>query len=172
MASEPSTDDFFERLQRVEGLVERLERHGDPALRDAARELLRTVLELHARGIKRLLELTSSEQVSAAAAGDPALFGLLGLHGLHPVSLVERVRLALAELEPKLSRAGARCDGLSVEGGSVRVRLHGSPSLEPLVRESLAAAAPDAADIVVDVASALVSLRLGRDEHTSLGEKA
>lgn len=171
MATEATEDDFLARLARVEGLLERLERQGDPALRDATRELVGTVLELHARGLKHLLELAPGQAVGAAAASDPALSGLLVLHGLHPVPLAERAQAALAELEPRLGPAGARCEGLSIDGANVRVRLHGQAAFESTVREALAAAAPDAAEIVVEVATALVPLRLGRAAQPLLGGK-
>ena len=173
MASEGTEDDFFARLGRVESLVERLEKQPDPALREGARELVSTVLELHARGLGRLLELAgTAHDVGALAAREPTLAGLLALHGLHPTPLAERIERALAELAPKLARAEARVELLLLEDAVVRVRLHGKASLHDLVADALGAAAPDAKEISVDVSSSpLVPLRLGRERSAELGAK-
>jgi hypothetical protein len=171
MPSDASEADFLARLGRVEALVELLERHPDAAVRDAARELVGTVLTLHARGLRRLLELSGGAADLSRAALEPTLGGLLALHGLHPTPIAERVRRALADLEPKLTRSGARTELLSTEGDVVRVRLHGPVSMTSVVREALAGAVPDAAEIVVEDAPVLVPLRLRREAAVEVGAK-
>src|SRR5207302_8925882 len=51
-------------MRRIEALVRSMEACADVAAREAARELVRTVLDLHAAGLARLLEL-------AAQSGEP-----------------------------------------------------------------------------------------------------
>ena len=53
--------DYSSRLARIADLLEELEAAPDPAFREAARELVRTLLELHERGLRRVLELSSSD---------------------------------------------------------------------------------------------------------------
>ncbi len=171
MPGDVSENELFARLGRVEALVELLERHPDAAVRDAARELVRTVLDLHACGMRRLLEVAGNGPALALASAEPALGGLLALHGLHPTPVVERARRALAELETKLTRSGARTELLSTEGDVVRVRLHGPVSMTSVVREALAGAVPDAADIVVEDAPVLVPLRLRRESVAAVGDE-
>jgi hypothetical protein len=85
LKAEAHGQDFDARIERVQALVERLERLDDPVARETARELLQTVLELHGRAFARLLELFGDEAALArAAAADPALGGVLALHDLGP----------------------------------------------------------------------------------------
>jgi hypothetical protein len=171
MPNDEAEGELFVRLGRVETLVELLGRHPDASVRDGARELVSTVLELHAHGLRRLLEVAGNPPALTAALGEPALGGLLALHGLHPTPLAERVRLTLTELEPKLGRSGARAELLSTDDGVVRVRLHGPAAMTNLVEEELGAAVPDAVEIVVEAAPVLVPLRLRRESAAAVGGK-
>jgi hypothetical protein len=171
MSDDEAEGELIARLGRVETLVELLERHPDASVRDGARELVSTVLELHAHGLRRLLEIAGNPPGLAAALGEPALGGLLALHGLHPTPLAERVRLALAGLEPKLSGSGARAELVSTDDDVVRVRLHGPTTMTNLVAEELGGAVPDAVEIVVEPAPVLVPLRLRRESAAALGGK-
>jgi hypothetical protein len=129
-----SADDFEDRLGRVEALVARLEALPDASARELSRELLATTLELHARGLDRVLELArESPSVARALVGDPRVSALLLLHGLHPSPLRERVEEALDAHELR----GARVELVSVEGARVSVRLHGGAGFEPVVRQVL-----------------------------------
>jgi hypothetical protein len=46
------------RMNRLEELIEALEKSGDEASRNQARELVQTLLELHATGMNRMLEIS------------------------------------------------------------------------------------------------------------------
>jgi hypothetical protein len=81
-------------MDRIEELVAAVEAAPDPVLRDIVQELLATVLELHGRGLSRLLEIVHEEQGDAAAvlgrlAGDEAVRPLLELHDLLPPAPVQ-----------------------------------------------------------------------------------
>lgn len=156
--------EFDARLERVATLVERLERHPDPAARETARELMSTVLELHVRGLARLLELSDTRRVEGALSDEPVLASLLLLHGLHPTPLADRVTRALERLVPALTRAGGSCELLEIGPRELRVRARGPESVRGVIQEALERAAPDAGTIVVELEPALVQLRLGRDE--------
>ncbi len=156
------TDDFASRLARVDTLVQKLEACADASTREAARELLQTVFELHARGIEQLLGAAAdSPELERALAGDSPLSSLLLLHDLHPLRFSERVERALGTLNQRLAPHRASATLLSLDAGEVRVRVVGSRTLEELVLSTLEAAAPDAEHIELDFESApkLVTLR-------------
>jgi Fe-S cluster biogenesis protein NfuA len=91
-------------------------------------------------------------------AQDDLLSHLLLLHGLHPVTLEERVAKALDEVRPSLQAHGGDVEFLGFAGSSVRLRLAGScrgcPSstvtLRTTVEEALRKAAPELEAIEVD----------------------
>jgi hypothetical protein len=141
----PQDQAFRERVDRIGGLVQQLEAAADPAVRAAAKELVAAVMELHAAGIERVLEIVSRS--GAAAPGilesfnrDALLSSLLILHGLHPEDLEKRVRRALEGV------TGAEI--VALEGGVLRLTVrHG---MEAAAREALYGAAPDLAEIVIE----------------------
>ena len=118
-------------MQRVEGLVRKIENLPDPEARAVAVELLQSLLEFHGAGLERLLEIVSEEgeagrRVFERVARDELVGGLLLLHGLHPVPLEERVVRALDKVRPYLDSHGGSVELLGVEGGVARLRLRGS----------------------------------------------
>ncbi len=138
---------FRERVDRIGGLVEQLEAAADPAVRTTAKELVAAVMELHAAGFERALEIVSRS--GEAAPGiiesfnrDALVGSLLILHGLHPEPVEVRVRRALQGV------SGAEI--VALEDGILRMTVrHG---MEAAAREALYAAAPDLAEIVIEKA--------------------
>jgi hypothetical protein len=81
-----------QHLERIESLVAQLEASSDPAAQAAAREMVRALLELHATGLAKILELLSQagdggQATLEACAHDELVGNLLLLHGLHPEGL-------------------------------------------------------------------------------------
>jgi Fe-S cluster biogenesis protein NfuA len=151
-----------EAAERIEGLIRAIEERADPATLDLARSLVSAVLELHAGGLARALELVAEAGGDGLArlAADPAVAALLALHGLHPDDLEQRVRGALVALGPELAVHGARAELAGAEGGQVRINLVTAPgcggqagTVRRAVEEALVAAAPDASAIEVIDAS-------------------
>jgi Fe-S cluster biogenesis protein NfuA len=153
-------------MQRVEALVQGLERCPDPAARTQARELLQAVLDLHAAGLEKILEhLASTGEAGLALidglARDELVGSLLLLHGLHPLDLETRVRQALDRVRPYLHSHGGDVELLDLSEGAVRLRMngscHGCPSsaatLKSTIEEAIYAAAPDVAAIQVEGAT-------------------
>ena len=142
-------------VDRVEALLEKLEAHPDPAVRESVRELVRVLLDFHQKGLSRIMAL--SEGLAARLAAHPEVEPLLLLHGLHPEALDLRVRRALEKVRPYLSSHGGFVELVGVEEGRVRLRLQGScdgcPSSAETLRTSIEAAilavAPDAEGIEV-----------------------
>src|SRR5262249_45079396 len=98
-------------MRRIEALVRSLETCGDAVARECARELVRTVLDLHAAGLAKLLELAarvgdSGSDLVERFARDPLVSSLLLLHGLHPVPVERRVADALERVRPRLHPDG------------------------------------------------------------------
>jgi len=149
-----------DRIARVEGLLEDLDRVGEGPARDVAGELVEALLDLYGEGLARIVERIAERDDGTLAAelgGDELVAHLLLLHGLHPVPLEERVRGALAEVRPYLETHGGGVDLLSLDDdGVVRLQLQGSCSgcpssavtLKHAVEEAIHKAAPDVADIV------------------------
>jgi Fe-S cluster biogenesis protein NfuA len=157
-----------QRARTMDALIRRLESEGDPGVRATARELVQALLEFHAAGLTRVLEIVDE----AGEAGAPAAalidrFGedelvkpLLLLHGLHPLDLHTRVAHALEQTRPFLRTHGGEVQCVSVdESGVVTLRLeaHGCGSsngtLKTAIEDALREAAPDLTRLVVEHAS-------------------
>jgi Fe-S cluster biogenesis protein NfuA len=144
--------EFRERLNRVESLVGALEGCADPAAREAARDLVRTLLNLHAAGLGRILDVAGRESALVdRLANDALVSSLLLLHGLHPHPAAERVDRA----RPRLRSMGGEVELVDATEDTVRLRVHGesSPALRTVLEEVVTEAAPDAV-VEVEVAPA------------------
>ena len=150
-------------LQRLDGLLQEVERFADPAAKAHTREIVRAVLDLHGAGLGRILaHLEAAGEAGRkaldACAADPVVGGLLLLHELHPLGVEERVRQALADVRPYLRSHGGDVELLGVSDGVVRLRLQGSchscPSsavtMRQTVEEAIAARAPDVSAVEVE----------------------
>ena len=168
---------FEQRFARVEELLAQLSRATDPMLERATREVLSTVLELHRRGLERVLEIAAREEpVREALARDGRVSAMLLLHGLHPVSLGDRVARVIDTLGERFRSKLQNID-FEVTGAAVTVRVVPAASacgstrqaLQKDVTEALLSAAPDAESVVVKLeepAPALITLRLQRDSDS------
>lgn len=142
--------DFQRRLDRVEALVSILEECPDLATRERARELVRTLLDLHAMGIARMLELAGTNKGDWARDG--LVSSLLLLHGLHPAPVAERVRNAVTNLTPRLRASGVDVELLEASEPQARIRLRGDPAEVTHARATLEAALLEAAPDIGSVA--------------------
>ena len=158
-----ATRDLERQLQHLDTLLHELERGPESRIRAQARDVVRAVLDLHASGLDRLIRcigsFTSGPAIMHALTSDPLVAGLLLLHDIHPQNLETRVHVAVEALAPALVPEGARVAHVSVREGIVRVRLEreigrgGAPAaaLRVRVEHALAAAAPDAVGMEIDV---------------------
>lgn len=141
-------NDLQQGLARVEALLRSLEGCADAPTREAARELVRALLNLHTAGLSKLLELAGAGVVRKFAA-DPLVCGLLLLHGLHPLPADERVRQALEQARPRFHAHGGEVELIDATDEAVRLRLRGDPAagtmLRALVEALVVEVAPDAA---------------------------
>jgi Fe-S cluster biogenesis protein NfuA len=150
------------QLQQIETLVARIEEHGDPATQDAAREMVRILLDLHATGLARILDLLAQagppgRDALDACVNDDMVRKLLLLHGLHPDGLETRVLQALGTVRPYMESHGGNVELLGICDGTVRLRMDGSCKSCPSSRLTFKArieraiynAAPDVVGIEV-----------------------
>lgn len=159
-----SKKEFQQRLGRVEELIGALEAAPDPTMREQARELIQTLLDLHGTGLERVLSMVYDSGTGGSAmidelSRDELVSGLLLLHGLHPLDLETRVRNAIEEVKPRLGLHGGSVDLLGVTPeGRVQLKLQGNchecPSsrltLRFSIEEALYAAAPDLTGLDVE----------------------
>jgi Fe-S cluster biogenesis protein NfuA len=141
---------FRDRLGRVEALVRALEELPDTAAREAARALTRALLDLHAAGLKRVLDLAGAD-VAARLADDPHAGGLLLLHGLHPLPAADRVNRLLEHARPHFHSLGGDVELVAASEEVVRLRLRGNPAagrtLRAMAGELVIEAVPDVAAV-------------------------
>jgi len=136
-----------ETPQRIEALLDEVERLPDATARDTATELVQALLELYGEGLRRIALRVDMREL----AGDELIDHLLFLHGLHPVPVEERVAGALDEMRPYLDSHGGDVRLLGIDGGVVRLQLQGSCSgcpssavtLRHGIEEAIYRAAPD-----------------------------
>lgn len=151
-----TSQQFQERVGRIDGLVRKVEAAGDPALRSAARELVESLMELHGAGLERILQIVSDAGEAGAGlvqtlAHDELVSSLLVLYGIHPEDFESRVRRGLDKVRPQLRSHGARLELVRITEGVVHVQISAvSPDFEAAVREVLLETAPDATEVVID----------------------
>jgi len=160
----PKESEFDRQMAVVDELIQTLETTADPAVRAAAQDLVRTLLDLNGAGLDRMLGMI--RRAGEPARGlidqftrDELVGSLLLLYGLHPVDLETRVRGALEKTRPYLRSHGGNVELVNVdENGAVRLRLqgscHGCPSsamtLKLAIEQAIHDAAPDATSIAVE----------------------
>lgn len=120
-----------ELVERIERLLEEIERLADPAARRQATDVVQALFDLYGAGLERIVDAVAARddgELAQALAGDELVSHLLLLHGLHPVPLVRRVVGALDEVRPYLESHGGDVELLGIDEGRVRLRLEGSCS--------------------------------------------
>lgn len=155
--------EFERRLETVESRIKELDALEDESARGSAVEAVQALLELHGDVLNRMLEILAErgvggEEIIRELAADEMVSGLLLVHGLHPVSLEERVGGALAKVRPYLGSHGGNVELLGVSDGVAHLRLQGScdscPSstltIKYAIEREIAHVAPDLVDLVVE----------------------
>ena len=115
-----------------------------------ALETVQAVLELYGAGLERIISQLGEARTTSLAA-DELVEHLLLLHGLHPVSVEERVRAALDGVRPYLGSHGGDVELLGVSDGVASVRMRGScegcpasaMTLKLAIEDAVLKAAPD-----------------------------
>jgi hypothetical protein len=159
------TQAFQEQIGRIEELVQDIDSTADPALRSTAKELVQAVMDLHAAGFERILEVLAKAGEPAAnivrsLSADELVGSLLVLYGLHPEDFATRVHRGVEKAQQLLARRGAGLRVLGINDGAVQLHIdtHGhncgstTAELQSIVRGALFDTAPDATEIIIEPA--------------------
>jgi Fe-S cluster biogenesis protein NfuA len=148
--------EFQVKVQRIGELVGGLENISEPEARVGAKALVQLLLDFHAVGLERVLEVVANygeigQQIADDLGRDPLVSSLLVLYGLHPLNLDSRIAQAVEKVRPQVRKGGGELELLSNDGGVVRIHIQlighacGSTgkTLQKLVEDALYEAAPD-----------------------------
>jgi len=155
-SSHTHPNDLAREGQRIQELIEKIGTLHDPAAQRMLQECLESVLSFYGHGLERILELVDNagqdgDKVWDALIHDSGVRGLLLIHGLHPISLEERLTEALDKVRPYMESHGGNVELLSLENDFAKLRLQGhcktcpssAVTLELAVRAAIEEACPD-----------------------------
>ena len=119
--------------ERIEALLAGFGSIASPRIaREQAEELVRTLVGLYGEGLRRVLTIVydalgeRGDEVFARLVDDKFVEALLCLHGMHPVSVEDRVRDALDAVRPYLKSHEGGVQVASIDDGVVTLRLEGN----------------------------------------------
>jgi hypothetical protein len=162
MSAEAREGETLEQgLARLDALTGALERVGDVKAREAARDLLALLLDLHGRAFDRLSAIIAASSDGPALleriAEDRDISAVLLLHGLHPKSAEERLQEVIARMQPQWSARGLHVELVSAGQAFAIIQLKRNGRAEPPERlrleieNALIDAAPDLEDILIEL---------------------
>ena len=146
-------------IARIEALVRDAESLPDPHAREAALELVRAVLALHATALERMVAAISGCDGGAraleAVVSDDLVSSVLALHGVHPESVETRVRRAFDKLCVFFDSRGGRIELLSLDSEGVRLRVSGSrpgfgAAAHQAIEDAIYQAAPEIGSVEIE----------------------
>jgi Fe-S cluster biogenesis protein NfuA len=166
--------DAQEAGERVEALLAELGSQAGPQVAATAEELVSCLVELYGAGLAEIVKIIGEDadagpRLMGKLAGDPLVESLLLLHDLHPLGIADRVRRAIEQVMPPL---GAHAGQVTFDGadetGVIHLRLersgHGCQSspgaIAAAIEQAVAAAAPEAAGVDIEVVTAAPELPL------------
>jgi hypothetical protein len=157
------TQAFREQIGRIEELVQNIESAADPAMQATAKELVRSVMDLHGAAMERILEIVAKtgEQgrgIVQSFGSDELVGSVLVLYDLHPEDFATRVHRGVEKAQQILARRAASVELIAIGDGTVQLTIetngHSCGStiaeLQSIVRGALFEVAPDAAEITVE----------------------
>jgi len=159
----PDDKDFQAKVQRIGELVRELESISDAESRARAKALVQLLLDLHAVGLERVMEIVANGGEAGLRTiddlgRDPLVSSLLVLYGLHPLDFESRVAQAFEKVRPQVRKGGGELELISIQGDVVRLQLRvtghacGSTgkTLRGLVEDALYEGAPDLSTLVIE----------------------
>ena len=119
---------FQEQIKHLGELVTQFEQMPDGPQKAVGKELVQLLMEVHARGLERIMDIAfeTSETGSALLdrfGKDDVAGGLLLLYSLHPDAFETRVQAAVERLRARLRKLSCAIELLSIEEGTVRVQV-------------------------------------------------
>jgi Fe-S cluster biogenesis protein NfuA len=155
--------DFQAKIQRIGELVRDLENIPDPETRTGAKALVQLILDLHAAGLERVMEIIAKGGDAGLRCiddlgSDPLVSSLLVLYGLHPLDFESRVIQAVEKVRPQVRKGGGELELLGIDDTVVRLHLQvtghacGSTgkTLKTLVEIAMYEAAPDVSKLSIE----------------------
>ncbi len=156
-------DDINHYGQRIQEIIEEIDKLPNPAARSLMHECVESVVSFYGIGLNRILQIIKRSGIDGQKPyhdliNDTVVRGLLLIHGLHPVSLETRLQEALQKVRPYLESHGGNVEVLNFSDGFARLRFVGTcqscPSsavtLELALRQAIEEACPDLAGFEVD----------------------
>jgi Fe-S cluster biogenesis protein NfuA/nitrite reductase/ring-hydroxylating ferredoxin subunit len=135
--------------------------------------MVQALLELHGVALERMLDIIWERGSFGEAIihqhlpKDSLVSSLLLLHGLHPLSLQDRVQQALDKVRPYLKSHGGNVEIVDIRDGVVRLQMQGSCESCPASSLTLKYAVEDA---IYEVAPDVVSvMSIDKDAKAGLG---
>ncbi len=147
-------------IDKIEGLVHRAESLSDPKARGVAVDLLQAVLDFHAAGLDRVMEIVAAsgpagESIIERIAEDDLTSSMLLLHDLHPDDLQTRIDRAVYKLQDMFASLGAKLSLIAIDPGTVRLQFDsartwsGTP-VRSSVENAIFQAAPEIETVVIE----------------------
>lgn len=143
-------------IDRIEELVHQAEALADPQARNIAIDLIQAVLDFHAAGLERIMEIAAaSPAIAKRLVADDLISSLLLLHDLHPDDLETRIARAMDKLQTAFHPLGARLSLMGIEGGTVRLHFESSrtwpaASVRTTIENGILQSAPEVSAIVIE----------------------
>ncbi len=123
--------DLNRQSQRIQELIEEIDSLADDRTRGMMQECVQEMLNFYGHGLKKILDIISKGNNSAAKdiynnlIEDSFVSGLLLIHDLHPLDLKTRLHLALEKVKPYMDSHGGSVEIVSLENGFAKLKLSG-----------------------------------------------
>jgi Fe-S cluster biogenesis protein NfuA len=120
--------EFQERVRQLGKMVAEFDHLPDGPQKDACKELVQLLMDVHGAGLERILEVVFESGDGGPAilerVGQDSIAGsLLLLYSLHPDDLDTRVRKAMERMRPRLRKLACSAELVRVQEGTVQVLL-------------------------------------------------
>ena len=151
--------------ERVEALLAELRSQAGPRAAATAEELVSCLVELYGAGLATIIELVGEPELMDKLVADPLVESLLLVHDLHPLDTSTRVRRAVEDVLPQLGSHAGDVEYLGLDDtGVLRLRLEqrgcSAETVRDLISKAVAAAAPEAAGVSIELAEPPAELPL------------
>jgi Fe-S cluster biogenesis protein NfuA len=165
--------------ERVETLLAELRSQAGPQVAATAEELVGCLVELYGAGLAQIVAILGADEEAGPRlldklVADPLVESLLLVHDLHPLDTSTRVRRAVEEVLPQLGAHAGEVEYLGLDDtGVLRLRLEqrgcSADTVRDLVSKAVAAAAPEAAGVDIELVEPPAALPLLQITRRSAG---
>ncbi len=162
--------------ERVETLLAELRSHAGPQVAATAEELVSCLVELYGAGLAQITAILSEDEGDGSGprlldklVADPLVESLLLVHDLHPLDTSARIRRAVEEVLPSLGASAGEIEYQGLDDqGVVHLCLERTAggcqptagTIQAVIEQAVAAAAPEAAGVAIEVTEAPAELPL------------